>query len=199
MLSCNNVVLKINDQILFSIGFTLFSGSVVYLRGANGSGKSSLLRIISGIQAPSQGEVLFCGKPISTLDKPYANYIGHNIGIKDELTVLENLAIWSRLYNSSIALPSSIHYFGLAEILHDKAYTLSKGNRQKVALARLLSCASDLWLLDEVETHLDDKNQALLNNLISVKANNGGIIIICSHLESKIKNAIEIEMGDFSG
>lgn len=197
MLSCNNISLAINDKTLFHIGFTLFPGSIVVLRGANGSGKSSLLRIIAGLQQATTGEMLFCGMPIDFMPKPYVNYIGHNIGIKDNLTVLENLSIWSRLYNSEVTLSSAIHYFGLSEMLHDKAHSLSAGNRQKIAIARLLACQADLWLLDEVETHLDDQNQTLLNNVIATKANNGGIVIMSSHSDVKFQNIITINIQDF--
>lgn len=197
MLSCSNLLFQINNKPLFHVGFTLFPGSITILRGANGSGKSTLLRIIAGIQHPTHGEVLFRGEDVATVQKPYVNYIGHDIGIKDELTVLENITTWSRLYRSEITVPSAIHYFGLQDILHNKAFTLSSGNRQKVALARILSCQADLWLLDECETGLDDANLALLNNVIVTKANNGGMIIISSHKEAAFKNTIEINMRDF--
>jgi heme exporter protein A len=197
MLSCNSLLFQINDKPLFHIGFTLFPGSITILRGSNGSGKSTLLRIISGLQSPTDGQVLFRGEDIATAQKPYVNYIGHDIGIKNELTVFENIALWSRLYGSEMIVPSAIHYFGLQDILHSKAFTLSSGNRQKVALARMLSCQADLWILDECETGLDDKNLALFNNIISTKANNGGIVIMSSHNDFAFSNTIEINMRDF--
>lgn len=197
MLSCENLSLQIKDRTLFRVGFTLFPGSITIVHGSNGSGKSSLLRIIAGIQRPTNGEVFFQGISTNLVQKPYANYIGHNIGIKEDLTVLENITIWSRLHESEAAMLGAIHYFGLMEILRDKVFTLSAGNRQKVALARLLACKASLWLLDEVEVHLDENNRILLNNLITTRANNGGIVIIVSHSGLKIKNAIELDMRDF--
>lgn len=199
MLICNDISLNASGkQIFCGAGFTLFPNSISYLRGSNGSGKSSLLRMIAGIQKPSFGAISFFGYDINNIEKPFANYIGHNIGIKDELTVLENIKIWAQLYDSESLISAALYYFGLMEIMDTKAYTLSAGNRQKIALARLLSCESDLWLLDEVDAHLDAQNRALLNNAIISKASNGGIVIITSHAKPEFKNVIDIDMEDFS-
>lgn len=198
MLICDQVSLSASAQQVFcKASFTLFPNSITYLRGSNGSGKSSLLRMIAGIQKPNSGTISFFGYDINNIEKPYANYIGHNIGVKDELTVLENIKIWSRLYNSESLISAALHYFGLVDIMDTKAYTLSAGNRQKIALARLLSCESDIWLLDEVDAHLDAQNRALLNNAISSKASNGGIVIITSHAKPEFKGVVDIDMEDF--
>jgi len=195
MLTCNNLSLNANERFIFSgLSFTLFPGSITYLRGANGSGKSSLLRMIAGIQKPSGGDISLYKYQLDRIEKPYVNYIGHNTGIKDELTCLENIEIWAKLYDSESMIPAALHYFGLEEMLDIKAYTLSAGNRQKLALSRLLSCSAEIWLLDEVDAHLDEKNRTMLNGAITTKANSGGMIILTSHLESQFKQAIEIEM-----
>lgn len=197
MLSCQQISLEISSKKLFEISITLLPGSIVIIRGANGVGKSSLLRIFAGLQEPSAGIVLWNNALLQEAVKPFATYIGHNIGIKDELTVFENLVFWSRLYNSENMLQAAIHYFDLMDILPDKVFTLSAGNRQKIAIARLLACNADLWLLDEVETHFDERNTLLLHNAICAKANNAGIIIMTSHDALRFKQAIEINIEDF--
>lgn len=198
MLICDHISLKAANKIIFStLSFGLLPGSITYLQGRNGSGKSSLLRMISGIQKPDSGLISLFGYNINNIEKPYANYIGHNTGIKDELTVLENIKLWAKLYGSEIMIQAALHYFGLTNYIDTKAYTLSAGNRQKIALVRLLSCESDLWLLDEVDAHLDKQNKVLLNNAISSKASNGGIIILTSHNKSEFKGATNIDMEDF--
>ncbi len=154
--------------------------------------------MIAGIQKPSAGEILLFNHRIGEIEKPYVNYVGHNTGIKDELTVLENITTWSRLYDSEYMIVASMYYFGLANMAGTKAYTLSAGNRQKLALARLMSCDADLWLLDEVDAHLDEQNRILLNNAISTKANNGGIVLLTSHLATQFQRALEIDIGGFS-
>lgn len=200
ILSCHNLSLKIHDKILFSnFGLTLFPGSITHLMGANGSGKTSLLRIISGIQNNETGKIKFGGINVTELEKPYSNYIGHNIGIKEDLTTLENLEIFAKLHGSSLALASALHYFGLSELIDKKIYSLSAGNKQKVALARLLSCHADLWLLDEISTNLDSTNHELLCKILITKASSGGIIIMTSHNEIPIQNLIKVDIKDFYG
>lgn len=197
MLSCNSVSLSIGERKLFDISITMLPGSITVVSGANGSGKSSFLRVLSGLQSPTSGNVLWYGQNIQYESKPMVNYIGHHFGIKDELTVVENLQLWSRLYESENMIQAAIHYFGLLEVMMDKAFTLSAGNRKKLALARLLACNSDLWLLDEVETNLDEKNLSLLHNVICTKANNGGVIVMTSHNKTPFKHSIHIAIEDF--
>ncbi len=197
MLTLNSVCIKINNLALFdkqSISF--LPGSIIYLKGKNGSGKTSLLRSIAGIQKISEGEITL-GKNNIALDllpKPYCHYIGHKTGIKLELSVYENINFWAKIYNSSEMVEAAIFYFKIQNIIHKKCYSLSAGQRQKVALARLFACNSMIWLLDEVENNLDNENRKLLNNLIISKANNGGIIIASSHNEPAIKSAIQINL-----
>lgn len=199
IVTAEDLSFKIDNKTIFTnLGISLFPGSITHLKGANGSGKSSLLKILCGLQQPSSGSVKL-GKRYNIEDcpKPFANYIGHNIGVKDDLTVLENIEIFARLYESEITIPSALHYFSLMDVMNEKAYSLSAGNRQKIALARLLCCHAGLWLLDEVDSHLDEKNKVLLHNVIATKANNGGVIILTSHQKLKFKNIIGLNIEDF--
>jgi heme exporter protein A len=199
MLSLNQLTYTINDRILFNnISITFLPSSIVYLNGANGCGKTSLLRMIAGIQRPTSGHISYkYNSFLEESNKPYCTYIGHNLGLKLQLTVFENLKFWSEIYNSLEVLEASIHYFQLQNILDTKCYELSSGNQKKVALSRLLSCQSDLWLLDEVESNLDQKNRDLLNNLIIAKANNNGIILISSHEKALVKSAQFMNIEDY--
>ncbi|WPY00949.1 Heme ABC exporter ATP-binding protein CcmA [Candidatus Trichorickettsia mobilis] len=197
ILSFYQLSFHVLGQDLFnSLSVSFFPSTIVHIKGKNGCGKSSLLKIIAGIQKPTNGFVYF-GTPkrpeeqsllSQNHEKPYCVYVGHRLGLKSELTVLENLKFWSEIYNSPEAFEASIYYFNLQHILNTKCYELSRGNQQKVALSKLLSCQASLWLLDEVESNLDQQNKELLHNLIALKANNGGIIVNASHGES-IKTA----------
>ena len=198
MLCFDKLICTIDNKNLFSdLSLCLLPSSILYILGANGSGKTSLLRSTAGIGSSSSGNIYFRGTNIHELPKPYCTYIGHNLGLKPELSVFENLKSHSSFYNSLEALEASIHYFKLHEVLDKKCYELSSGTQKRVALSKLLSCQSDLWLLDEVETNLDAENKHLLNNLIVSKANNGGIILISSHDAPTIKTSQNLYIEDY--
>ncbi|WP_417905485.1 heme ABC exporter ATP-binding protein CcmA [Candidatus Tisiphia endosymbiont of Micropterix aruncella] len=199
MLSFEQLTLIIDEKTIFTnISMTFLPSSIVYLQGANGCGKTSLLRIVANIQNPTSGNVLYRSLNCKYLKKPYCNYIGHNLGLKSQITVLEHLKFWSTIYDSLEALESSIYYFKLHNILYEKCYKLSAGNQKKVSLAKLIACQSNLWLLDEVEANLDQENKELLYNLIISKANNGGVIVATSHSNIDIQSAQIINFKDYN-
>lgn len=202
MLSLHSLGLVIEERELYkNISMTFLPSSIVYIQGHNGSGKTSLLRMIAGIQAPSEGKITFSkdSSPMTNLTKPYCTYIGHKFGVKPELTVLENLEVWAKIYNSEELVYASIVYFSLQGLEDTKCYELSAGNQKKVALARLLCCRSKLWLLDEVDSNLDKKNKQLLLNMIVSHADNGGIVFMTSHNALEIKSAHILNISDYQG
>ncbi|KJV81838.1 MAG: heme ABC exporter ATP-binding protein CcmA [Rickettsia hoogstraalii] len=194
MLSLHQLQFNIEQRNLFDLCITFLPSSITYIKGANGCGKSSLLRMIAGIMQPSSGNIYYKNSNINNIPKPYCNYIGHNSGLKLEMTVLENLKFWSEIYNSAETLYAAIHYFKLQDLLDEKCYSLSSGMQKVVAVSRLIACQSDLWLLDEVETNLSKENRDLLNNLIVMKTNSGGIVLLSSHLENSIKSAQTLQL-----
>lgn len=200
MLTLNQINLSINGNDVFSdISMTFLPTSITYLTGPNGSGKTSLLRMLAGIQKPSSGKITFGKEAIAqkNMPRPYCVYIGHQAGIKPELSVIDNIINWSRFYNSPETVSAALHFFNLTEYANHKCYELSAGNRQKVVLTRLLACNSRLWLLDEVDQNLDKQNQDLLDRLIISKADNGGIVIMTTHETPRIKSAKIMSMVDY--
>lgn len=170
------------------VSFSLDSGMLLRVAGANGSGKTSLLRIICGLASPAKGEVLWQGEPVRKQREEYHRqllYIGHHAAVKDELTASENLSISSAL--SGIVLEESAMHQALERMgLHAQANLparhLSQGQRRRVALARLAACRnSKLWVLDEPFTALDSNAIALAVELITGHLTRGGIAVITSH------------------
>lgn len=200
MLSLHSLGFSINENELFrGVSMSFLPSSIVYLKGRNGAGKSSLLRMLADIQQPSSGKITFSkdSLPLAMLKKPYCTYIGHRYAIKPELTVFENISFWSKLYNSEILIDAAIMYFGLQNILSTRCLELSAGNQKKVALARLIACQSKLWLLDEVDSNLDNEAKKKLMHLIISHADNGGIAFLASHDEPEIKTAQIIDLNNY--
>ena len=190
MLEVENVGCVRGDRRLFSkVNFSLTPGTFLQLTGPNGSGKTSLLRIICGLMAPEEGEIRWQGVKIRSLGEEYftaITYIGHRNGIKEELTSLENLRISSGLAGIEVSRKeahSVLGKMGLAGRENLAARLLSEGQRRRSALAQLLTCRARLWLLDEVLTSLDKAAVTLTKSLIEEHLGKGGMAIIATHQE----------------
>jgi heme exporter protein A len=179
------------------VSFVLRAGELLRVAGANGSGKTSLLRILCGLARPSAGEVRWKGRPIASLKEDYARelvYIGHAPAVKDDLTPRENLAIGCRLAGqetSGEALAAALERLGVPELPVRK---LSQGQRRRAALARLLVSEAPLWLLDEPFATLDAEGISNLNGLIGKHASRGGAIAFTTHQDSGIAATRVIEL-----
>jgi heme exporter protein A len=186
-ISANALTCVRNDVMLFSeLGFTLTGGEILQIQGANGSGKTSLLRILCGLAIPDAGEVLWNGKNIHDQRQNYfteMSYIGHINGIKTELTALENLAVAAALAaaNHDISHQEILAKVGLAGYENSPAQKLSSGQRRRLALARLLISDTRLWILDEPLTALDDYGRQLMKDMISSHAAGNGITVLATH------------------
>jgi heme exporter protein A len=181
------------DRRLFSnVSFALSPGSFMQLTGPNGSGKTSLLRIISGLMAPERGEIRWQGAKIGSLEEEYSRsitYIGHRNGVKEELSSLENLRVASGIAGTEITRASAreaLARVGLAGREHLAVRFLSEGQRRRSALARLLTCGTKLWLLDEVLASLDHAAARLIESVIGEHLNKGGMAIVATHQELHI-------------
>ena len=178
------------DRELFrDINFSLEAGGLMQVRGPNGSGKTSLLRMLCGLSNPAAGEILWNGAAIRSLNGDYfaaMTYIGHLSGTKDDLTVIENLRISSALAGFEIndtQASEALGYMGLGgrEVLPVKV--LSQGQRRRVALARLLVCKTSLWILDEPLVALDVLAVKLIQELLERHLKQGGMVVMTTHQE----------------
>ena len=181
------------DRRLFrNVSFSLPPGNLLQLTGPNGSGKTSLLRIVCGLAAPESGEVRWHGAKIRTLAEEYSRsiaYIGHRVAVKEELNSLENLRISSGLAGSELThlqAEEALARVGLAGREKLPARFLSEGQRRRSALARLINCTAALWILDEVLASLDHAAISLVESLIGDHLNKGGMAIVATHQELHI-------------
>jgi heme exporter protein A len=181
------------DRRLFrDVSFSITPGTLLQLTGPNGSGKTSLLRIVSGLMTPEHGEIRWQGANIRTLAEEYSRsitYIGHRNGVKEELSSLENLRISSGLAGSEVSnehAGQALEQLGLAGRGNLPARFLSEGQRRRSALARLLTCDRALWLLDEVLASLDHAAGILIESVISEHLSKGGMAIVATHQELHI-------------
>src|SRR6185295_8244169 len=157
------------------------------LRGPNGSGKTSLLRILCGLATPAAGEVGWNGQSIRKLGEEYfasVAYLGHQNGVKDELTAIENLRVSSAVSGTPIdknRAQEILTRVGLSPQQHLPARVLSAGQRRRLGMTRLLTSRAKLWILDEVLTSLDDAAMNLSREFITEHLKKDGIAIVATH------------------
>lgn len=173
-----------DDRELFcELSFQLGTGQVLLLEGKNGSGKTSLLRILCGFREADAGHIRWRGNPIS--DRQYhadMAYIGHLDGIKKELTVLENLNLALAFgQRGQYTLPEALARVQLAGYQQVLAQALSAGQKRRMSLARLLVTNNHLWILDEPFTSLDKQGIQLTETLMTEHCSRGGLIVLTSH------------------
>ena len=167
--------------------FSAESGELVELRGPNGSGKTSLLRILCGLAMPAAGEVRWNGTSIRSLGEEYSGsvaYLAHQNAVKDELTAIENLRISSAVCGNVLnkkEAQETLKRVGLREQQNLPARVLSAGQRRRLAMTRLLTSTARLWILDEVLTSLDDTAMNLSREFISHHLRKDGIAIVATH------------------
>lgn len=176
-----------NDLTLFSnLDFHIEAGEILQVQGANGSGKTSLLRILCGLALPNAGEVCWIGSNIQDIRSGYLrelNYIGHSNGIKAELNPLENIIAYQALtvQRNNISPLQALEQMGIAELKDIPVRKLSSGQRRRVALSRLLTTQASLWILDEPFTALDTSGKQLTHQLIENHTQDKGITVIVTH------------------
>jgi heme exporter protein A len=185
------------DNLLFeNLNLALHTGQLLQIEGANGSGKTSLLRILAGLSRASAGTVLWQGRDIQAHRADYFScmaYLGHAAGIKGELSAVENLKIALALTGipyRPAALYDALAQTGLEGREDIPARALSAGQKQRIALARLLACPARLWIMDEPYTALDVDGIALLRGLLEAHLANGGLAVLTSHQAVEVRGDV---------
>lgn len=188
MLEANALECARGGRRLFQgLSFSLARGELLKVSGPNGSGKTSLLRMLCGLLPPVAGEILWQESDISSLKENYLKelaYLGHANGIKAELSVLENLRIHGGLAGddpSEEKIGTVLERMGLGGSEASPAKTLSQGQQRRLALARLLVGNKPLWILDEPLTALDAEAVNLIQVVLGEHLKGGGLAVLTTH------------------
>jgi heme exporter protein A len=188
------------------VSFRLPPGGAVVLTGANGSGKTSLLRLLATLLAPAAGRLLWGTAPVEADLAGYRarlHYVGHQDGVKPDLTPRETLTFWAMLRNVEVSRTASsvdegLAAFALEPVADWPCRWLSAGQRRRLALARLVAGPAPIWLLDEPTSALDHDNQLRLESSIAAHRASSGRVVVASHTPIDIAAATIIMLDDFT-
>ena len=173
-------------HVLRGVSLELHPGELMHVSGPNGTGKTTLLRVVSGLLRPEKGSVAWQGRSIAATAAEYQAalaYASHEPALKSDLTALENLRFTVGLKRRVTAaeLRSSLERTGVGTCADLPARVLSAGQRRRVAMARVLAFQADLWLLDEPYTNLDGSGSSLLSALLAEHVGRGGVALVVAH------------------
>jgi heme exporter protein A len=191
------------DRLFSGVDFALQGGEALVLTGRNGTGKSTLIRVVAGLLPADEGIVTMT---TSGGDVPRAaeamHYLGHRNAMKREMTVEENLVFWKRFMGDfadgkGLAADEAAHRLGLATLLHLPFGYLSAGQQRRMAMAKLLVAWRPVWLLDEPTAALDRQSDALFADIMKAYLGDGGIIVAATHQDLGLEDARRLEMKGF--
>jgi heme exporter protein A len=204
MLQIDDLAFLRNDVMLFrNLSCQLVAGNVLQILGKNGSGKSTLLRVLAGYTQTEIGKISWRGKSITDQRDAYQqqlHYVGHQNGVKQNLTAAENLQLANALRGTTCTsghIKKILEQVGLSHAADTEAAHLSAGQGRRLALARLLLNPAQLWILDEPTTALDSAGQILLYTLLNQHLAQQGSVILATHqVLSLSKPAQTIQLGE---
>ena len=195
------------ERLVFAgLSFCLPVGGAVMLTGTNGSGKTSLLRLLAGLIKPAAGHLAWGAAPIANDvagHRTRLHYVGHQDGVKPGLTPRETLVFWAALRGQEVrgdapALLAALSAFALEAVGDWPCRWLSAGQRRRLALARLLVSPAPLWLLDEPFSALDDDNRMRLEQIIVAHRATGGRAVVSTHIPAEIGATVGIGLDAYA-
>ncbi|MBX9701098.1 MAG: heme ABC exporter ATP-binding protein CcmA [Acetobacteraceae bacterium] len=196
MLEARELACLRGERAVFAgLSFTVAPGAALLLTGANGAGKSSLLRLLAGLLPPAEGALLWNGAETLADRAAHARrlrYVGHGDALKPALTARENLDFYARLWGGDAA--AALEALGLAALAELPARVLSAGQKRRLGLARLALAPAPLWLLDEPTTGLDAASVGRLGALLARHRAGGGMVVAATHLPLPLPDAAELRL-----
>ena len=191
------------ERLVFAgIDIRLPAGGALLLTGANGSGKSSLLRLLATLLEPADGRLLWGGAPVAEDLPRYRaglHYVGHLDAIKPALTVRETLRFWAALRGAARpSIEAALDAFAIEPLADWPCRWLSAGQRQRLALARLVAAPAAIWLLDEPIAALDADGERRLAAAIVAHRGQGGRVVVATHQTLPLDDATHLSLEDFS-
>lgn len=185
-----------------ALDFAIEAGSALILKGPNGTGKSSLIRIMAGLLDLFDGTLDWNDEPVARAREEHCarlHYVGFQDAIKPVLTVRENLAFWTGLRGPAGGIGTALETVGLGRLADTPAQFLSSGQRRRLSLSRLLASSAELWLLDEPTVGLDSDGVGMLESLIATHRDAGGMVVLATHQPMRIGGRAEtLDLADFA-
>jgi heme exporter protein A len=190
-LACN----RGGREVFRNVSFKVAAGEALIVTGRNGTGKSSLLRMIAGLVRVAAGRLTLNGGVADTPIAEQAHYLGHQDAMKASLTVAENLQFWTRFLGSRNDFSPALELLGLAPLADLPAAFLSAGQRRRLSIARIVAVTRPVWLLDEPTSALDTPSQTRLSEIMRGHLAGGGIIVAAAHGAIGLDRARELKLG----
>jgi heme exporter protein A len=190
-------------RVFAGLNFALPPGGALILTGPNGSGKSSLLRLMAGLLTPAAGQLVWNRHDVRAdreAHRARLHYVGHLDAVKPVLSAAENLAYWTDQSDSpGAAVAEALERLDLAWLGNVAGRLLSAGQRRRLALARLLVRAVELWLLDEPTVGLDDDSLARFHDVLAGHRASGGRVVVATHTPIDLTGAEHLALEAFAG
>jgi heme exporter protein A len=196
VLEADNLACLRGERVIFAgLSFRLEAGDALLLVGANGTGKSTLLRLLAGLLAPAEGRLLWKGEDALADRAGHAarlRYLSHQDALKPALTTRENLDFFAQIWGGEA--DAALEALGLSPLADLPARVLSSGQKRRLALARLALAPAALWLLDEPTVGLDAASVARLGGLLARHRDAGGMVLAATHLPLPLPGAQELQL-----
>jgi heme exporter protein A len=183
-----------DKPLLNKVEFSLAAGQLLHLRGANGGGKTTLLKLLAGLLQPHEGEIRYEGAAINKDLAAYQQklcYVGHKMGLHPLLTIRENCFFDMHWGRRTLAFANLLTSFGLQNLADEPCHTLSAGQKRRASLLRIAMTDAKLWLLDEPLIALDSEAVKLLITYLEKHLARGGQVILTSHQSIPLRQAYQ--------